>query len=155
MGKQVRKRPLPLRPARSEAHSKDGGTSGSEARGVKYDTGKLRYELLDDAAMDELVAVLSYGAVLYEPGGWRHVEDGVERYVAAARRHLSAWRKGDLYDPESGLLHIGHFLCCALFLLGLEVEQNTDLQASLPERLALALEKAAKLRAARLAQKKV
>lgn len=125
------------------------------AKGLKLDDGKLRYELLDDAAEDELVAVLSFGAVKYEPDNWRVVEDAEERYVGALRRHISKRRRGRIFDSETGLLEYAHAACCAHFLLGLELMRRPDLVDSLPERLRHALAVARELRAKRLAGAKV
>lgn len=36
--------------------------------------------------------------------------------IGSIKRHLNAIEKGEDYDQESGLLHIGHVLCNAMFL---------------------------------------
>jgi hypothetical protein len=43
----------------------------------------------------------------------------VDRYYAAALRHLPAWRGGEELDPESGLTHLAHALANAAFLMEL------------------------------------
>ena len=118
---------------------------------MKHDDGKLRYDLLDDQAMDEMVAVLTYGAVKYEPNNWRTVKDARARYVAALRRHLSDYLQGEHTDDETGLLSLAHAACDVHFLLALELHQGH--RDSLPERLRGALEVASRLRAERLAAK--
>ena len=87
--------------------------------GVKYDTEKLRYDLIPPAATQALAVVLTYGARKYAPGGWRSVPDAVPRYTAALMRHLEAWRAGEERDPESGLPHLAHVLCNSAFLVEL------------------------------------
>jgi hypothetical protein len=85
--------------------------------GVKYDSGKLPYELLPFTAIDALVEVLQYGVQKYGyPGSWQTVELFDDRYFAAAMRHLSKWRQGETIDPESGLTHLQHAFCNLMFL---------------------------------------
>ncbi len=115
--------------------------------GVKHDDGKLDYSLIDDEAEAEMVAVLTFGATKYARGNWRSVE--LDRYVAALRRHLAAWRSGEEIDPETGLHHLAHLACCAHFLLGIELASTPSFAESRPTRLSIALDKAKKIRAAR------
>jgi hypothetical protein len=55
----------------------------------------------------------------YAPDGWRTVPDAKARYTAALGRHFNAWRSGEEIDPESGLPHLAHVLCNAVFLVEL------------------------------------
>ena len=86
--------------------------------GKKFDTGKMRLDLLPPEAIRALGAVLTYGAEKYGPNNWRGVE--AERYEAALLRHWLAWRQGEDLDIESGLPHLWHVLCNAAFLVALE-----------------------------------
>lgn len=93
---------------------------GTGKPGVKDDGGKLRYDLLPWKAIDGLIRVLTFGARKYSPNGWRTVPNAKERYEAALLRHLSAIKRGEKIDPESGLRHIDHILCNVTFLAELE-----------------------------------
>jgi len=75
--------------------------------GRKDDAGKLRYDLVPPAALEELVAVYTYGAKKYEDRNW---EKGIEqgRIFAAIMRHLWSFWKGEYNDKESGLPHLAH-----------------------------------------------
>ncbi len=86
----------------------------------KADKGKPMPELLPFRALDEVSAVLAYGATKYAPHNWRK---GVawSRMLGAALRHLSAWGAGESSDPETGRSHLAHAAACALFLLEYEV----------------------------------
>jgi len=86
--------------------------------GTKFDQDKLRFDLIDDLAEEEMVAVLTFGARKYDSWNWLPLDPN--RVVAALRRHLSAVRKGETHDPETGRLHSGHIMCCAMFLCGIE-----------------------------------
>jgi len=85
--------------------------------GIKFDVGKLRWDLLPWDAVGKVVAVLTYGAKKYADNNWQKVEPWRERYFAAAQRHLTAWYLGERIDRESGLHHLAHACCCILFLI--------------------------------------
>jgi Domain of unknown function (DUF5664) len=92
--------------------------------GRKFDGGKLEYGLLPPNALEETVKVLTFGAQKYERNNWIHVDDGVRRYFDALQRHLWAWKKGEQLDPESGLHHLAHAMCCLMFLYERDVIYN-------------------------------
>lgn len=85
------------------------------AEGLKYDSGKLRVDLLDPLALEGIAKVLGFGAVKYAAHNWR---GGISysRLIGAALRHLFAIIRGEDTDPESGLPHIDHLGCCWMFL---------------------------------------
>ena len=87
--------------------------------GKKYDTGKLRWDLLPVECVEEVVKILTFGAEKYAPNNWQLVDNANERYYAALMRHIIAWRKGELLDPESGLSHLSHAACNVVFLMWL------------------------------------
>ena len=84
--------------------------------GTKHDVGKPRMDLLPSEALEEVAKVLTFGAQKYDAHNWRK---GVQysRLTAALLRHLGAWQRGEDLDPESGLSHIAHAACNAIFLL--------------------------------------
>jgi hypothetical protein len=95
--------------------------------GRKDDTGKVRADLLPANALMEVAKVLTFGAQKYgAENTWQNVTPFRARYTAALMRHLFARQRGELYDPESGLLHMAHLACCALFLLSGEVGHDTE-----------------------------
>lgn len=85
--------------------------------GVKYDKDKVEYGLLPPYALDMIAEVLTFGARKYERDNWKYVEDGHRRYFDAMMRHLWAWKRGEMNDPETGLNHLAHAGCCLMFLL--------------------------------------
>jgi hypothetical protein len=88
--------------------------------GLKYDYGKPPVGLLPVRALLEVAKVLAYGAAKYEPNNWQNVKPR-RRYYEALIRHVWARALGEKLDPESGLPHMAHAACDALFLLSLEV----------------------------------
>lgn len=88
--------------------------ANARGEGYKADDGKLDYTLLPDS-LDDVVRVLMKGAEKYERDNWVKVPDGKSRYIRAALRHLWARARGEVNDPETGLPHLSHLVCCALF----------------------------------------
>ena len=92
------------------------GSMPQPSIGVKYDSDKLRYDLISPTVLEDLAKVLTFGARKYAPDNWKKVPEGKDRYYAAAMRHLQEIRKGNIIDDESGLPHTGHLMCCIMFL---------------------------------------
>jgi hypothetical protein len=88
--------------------------------GIKFDSHKLRWHLLPWNELEQVVAALDHGATKYDEFNWSKVIDepgGVERYLSAAMRHLKARAVGQHRDPDSGLPHLAHAVCCLLFIM--------------------------------------
>ena len=96
-----------------------------QTEGVKHDQDKPRMALIDPTAMTELAKVLTFGAQKYAAHNWRK---GLHksRLLGAALRHLFAYLGGEDKDPETGLSHAAHAMCCCMFLLGLEHRPELD-----------------------------
>ena len=94
--------------------------------GLKYDAGKLRYDLVPPHAIKAIADVLTYGADKYAPNSWQTVSDGETRYTAAMMRHFEAYREGEELDPETGKSHLSHCLCNLAFLLWFQQNRLKD-----------------------------
>lgn len=96
--------------------------------GIKYDgldgkgSIKTRYDLIPVDAIEGIAEALTMGAAKYGDHNWQGIDP--ERYYAALFRHLIAWRKGEIDDPESGLNHLKHVLVNTVFLL--ELTKNKE-----------------------------
>lgn len=93
---------------------------------LKYDQDKPRMALMLDGcpnALEAVASVLTFGAQKYAAHSWQGVANGEERYKSALLRHLSAVSKGEKFDSESGLHHLAHAACNALFILELELRK--------------------------------
>jgi len=88
--------------------------------GLKFDADKLRVDLLPVRALQEVAKVLTFGAKKYQPNNWQNVKPR-RRYYRALISHAWARALGEKIDQESGLPHMAHCACNALFLLSLEV----------------------------------
>lgn len=84
--------------------------------GVKFDGQKPRFDLVPPHIEEEVAKVLEFGARKYAPDNWKKVPDGKRRYLAALGRHVNAYKRGEQCDPETGLHHLAHAICCAMFL---------------------------------------
>tara|TARA_R110000822_G_scaffold227017_1_gene359667 strand:- start:51931 stop:52347 length:417 start_codon:yes stop_codon:yes gene_type:complete len=115
-----------------------------EEKGLRFNTGKLKWSLVSWKALAPMVQVLSYGAHKYttfkrddgstvtgaqiskeDSKGLEIVTSGANnwkgglKYTEVAeslKRHLFEFVEGEDNDGESGLHHIGHILCNAMFL---------------------------------------
>lgn len=88
--------------------------------GAKHDSGKPRMDLIPPHAEKLMAEVLTFGAKKYSPENWRLVSDLRSRYIAAAMRHINAWRIGEEDDPETGLPHLAHAMCNLAFIVEVE-----------------------------------
>lgn len=86
--------------------------------GRKFDLDKDRWDLVPWEVFTYVVKVLTYGARKYAAWSWLHVPNAIERYRAAALRHIMADISGELLDQETQLPHLAHAICCILFIMG-------------------------------------
>ncbi len=85
--------------------------------GRKFDSGKPEFSLVPPHALRATAEVLTFGAKKYEVDNWKFVENGAYRYKNAAMRHVNSYLSGEKIDPESGLHHLAHAVCCLMFIL--------------------------------------
>ena len=93
--------------------------------GKKFDTGKVRYDLVPPEIEEAIAKVLTFGAAKYGDRNW---ELGMDwgRVYAALRRHMAAFWSGEKYDPETGMPHTWHAACCIAFLVTYEDREIGD-----------------------------
>ncbi len=83
--------------------------------GRKFDSEKLRWDLLPLGLLKPVVKVLTLGARKYAPNNWKYVKQSRTRYYAAMMRHVEAHQSGQWLDVETNQPHLAHALCCLLF----------------------------------------
>lgn len=94
--------------------------------GAKLDAGKIRHTLIQRGfarALEQIAAVGTMGAQKYADDSWLEVPNGIERYTDAEYRHLKDEHTGQMYDPQSGLLHAAHHAWNAVARLELILRQ--------------------------------
>jgi hypothetical protein len=109
---------------------KDWPKMNNEA--TKHDQEKPRMDLIPAEAMLEVARVMEFGARKYADHNWRK---GTKwgRYIGAALRHTFAWMTGESNDPETGLNHLAHAICCLMFVLTYEkTKVGEDDRAGIP-----------------------
>ena len=86
-----------------------------KGQGLRFNKGKLRYDLVNTKAHEDFVQVLTDGAIKYAARNW---ERGLSwtSVIASLKRHLAAIENGEDFDKESGRLHIAHAACNVHFL---------------------------------------
>ena len=84
--------------------------------GLRYDSGKPRYDLIPVVPLDDLAALYEYGAKKYAERNW---EKGMSwgRCFASLMRHAWAFWRGENYDVESGFHHMTHVAWNAMALV--------------------------------------
>jgi hypothetical protein len=95
--------------------------------GIKYDDGKLRWDLLPWLMIEKIVKVYTFGAQKYGDNNWQNLKNGYDRYKAAMMRHMMEFEKGELVDKESGIEHLAHMAWNAIALLYLSHGRNKNM----------------------------
>jgi len=85
---------------------------------MKNDSEKNRLELIDPDFIIGIGSVLTFGAEKYEANNWKlaNSKEDRERVRGGMLRHLMAYSSGELVDAETGLSHLYHLSCGAMFL---------------------------------------
>ena len=89
--------------------------------GRKDDQDKVRWDLMPWGPLNEVAKVMTHGAKKYSDDNWKKVAP--RKYIAASMRHFIDWVLGETNDPESGLHHLAHAVCCLLFLMWFDGEK--------------------------------
>jgi len=82
---------------------------------LRYNDGKLQWSLVDFKSLEGLVKVLEMGARKYDKHNWKKGMP-ITQVSESLMRHLFAFLNGEDTDPESGLSHISHVMCNAMFI---------------------------------------
>lgn len=87
------------------------------SKGYRKNGGKPQLSMILEARVSLIgcARVLEFGAVKYARGDWRKGLD-MNETMDSLLRHVAAYMSGEYLDPESGLPHIDHIHCNALFL---------------------------------------
>jgi hypothetical protein len=85
--------------------------------GIRYNDGKLRFDLISPVASQRIAEVLTKGCEKYPENNWRKGLPWVKGVVSSLERHIHAFKMGEDLDQETGLLHIAHAATNLMFLL--------------------------------------
>lgn len=100
---------------KKDKEKKDIMATTGKGGGLRFNEGKLRYDLVEPRAHRDMVEVLTDGANKYFDRNW---EKGLSwtSVLASLKRHIAAIERGEDRDPESTRLHIAHAACNVHFL---------------------------------------
>lgn len=84
----------------------DPKNKNKNAKALRFNDGKLRYDLLEPFAIQELVRVFSQGAKKYEDNNWLTGGMDYSKMIASLKRHIAAFEMGEDFDPETGCHHM-------------------------------------------------
>lgn len=96
-----------------------------ETGGIKDNKGKARIDLIPPDAIFAIAEVLTFGARKYRTWNWARGLPWGDTF-ASLQRHLWAWANGEDVDPETGLSHLAHANCQAMFLLTFAIRDVGD-----------------------------
>jgi len=85
-----------------------------ENEGLRYNEGKRKWSLVHFKSLEPMIEVLEFGAKKYSPDNWKKGFPKKE-VLESMQRHLAKLFDGEEIDQESGLHHIGHIMCNAMF----------------------------------------
>ena len=83
-------------------------------KALRYNEGKPKWSLVHYESLIPMIRVLEFGALKYAPKNWMKPMNETE-ILESMQRHLAAVMDGELYDKESGIHHMGHIMCNAMF----------------------------------------
>lgn len=85
-----------------------------ENKSLRYNEGRPKWSLVHYKSLEPMVRVLEMGAKKYSPDNWKI---GLNRseILESMMRHLTALMDGELLDKESGISHMAHIQCNAMF----------------------------------------
>jgi len=89
----------------------------------KQKKGKLHWSFLCYDALEEIVKVREFAVNKYGSStAWENVPK--EDWLEAGLRHYTAYLKGEEKDNETGLNHMAHVLCNAMFYLSKKLKEE-------------------------------
>lgn len=92
----------------------------SKNKALRYNQGKLQWNLVHFPSLEPMVQVLEYGAAKYSTsdesgvGNWKKPMDK-QQILNSAMRHLVQLMEDEELDSESKLTHVGHLMCNLMF----------------------------------------
>lgn len=88
--------------------------SESKKKADRFNSGKRKWSLVHYESLEPMVEVLEFGANKYSPNNWKKGLDKSE-ILESMQRHIAKLMDGERVDSESGISHMGHIMCNAMF----------------------------------------
>lgn len=85
-----------------------------ENKGTRNNEGKPKWSLVHYNSLVPMIRVLEWGAKEYGVGNWQKGLDKKE-ILESMQRHLASLMDGEELDEQTGLSHMAHIQCNAMF----------------------------------------
>lgn len=82
---------------------------------LRYNSGKPPLSMIDPIILELTAQVLAFGAKKYARNNWKKGLE-ISSTMDSLLRHAMAFASGEDNDPESGVSHLGHIVCNAMFI---------------------------------------
>lgn len=86
----------------------------SQETALRYNEGKPKWSLVHFESLVPMIRVLEFGVTKYAPFNWQKPMNKIE-ILESMQRHLASLFDGETHDKESGIDHMGHIMCNAMF----------------------------------------
>ena len=86
-----------------------------DKQALRYNQGKVQWSLVDYKSIEPMVRVLEHGCLKYSKNNWKKGMPA-SQIIESMLRHTFKLLEGELVDLESGIEHVGHIQCNAMFL---------------------------------------
>ena len=86
----------------------------SKEKAMRFNDGKVDWSQMHYKSLEPMIRVLEFGAKKYAKKNWMKEMD-LFQILNSMQRHMAAIMDGEVMDPESGLPHMGHVQCNAMF----------------------------------------
>lgn len=93
---------------------KNKDDSQLQEKAMRFNGGKPQWSLVHFKSLEPMIRVLEFGALKYAPRNWQKPMD-ITQILESMQRHLAALFDGEEVDNESGISHMGHIMCNAMF----------------------------------------
>lgn len=113
-------------------YQRKGSVRMTLEEGMKFDDNKIRLELFSPWFIEEMGKVLTSGAHKYADHNWAK---GIKasRLIGACLRHIFAYMRGEVNDPEWNYHHLAHAACCLMFLVHQDLTGFYEAYDDMPE----------------------
>jgi hypothetical protein len=106
--------------------------------GARFNTGKVRYDLIPTHLLESTARVFEHGAKKYAAWNWCKGMP-YSAVIGCIKRHIAEIERGNDYDTGeggSGQRHIGHLICNLLMLEQYQnmCEADPEIKAQLDDR---------------------
>ena len=105
---------------------------------TRDNAGKVEWDYIFDfpTAVEALCRVMELGAVKYDYDNWKKGGKPDREYISALGRHISDFKKGNMFARDTGCLHIAHAMWNLMALIELNypnVTHDSELFAKMKE----------------------